>query len=135
MFATVRLINTFIIVELPCRMYRGWVRRTLQLYFPGKFQVNNTVLTTTLTTLSSRVDSLVNIPVNFMCMGILSASIYVYHVHVWCFQRPVKGIGSSESGVTDVCELWCWWESNPDPLEGQPLLLTTEPSLLSWFVF
>jgi hypothetical protein len=32
--------------------------------------------------------------------------------------------------VTDSCELPCGcWELNPDPLEEQPVFLSTEPSL------
>jgi hypothetical protein len=39
-------------------------------------------------------------------------------------------VRSPETGVTDSCELPCWcWELNLDPLEEQPVLLTTEPSL------
>ena len=41
-----------------------------------------------------------------------------------------KDSGSPASGVTDGCELPCGcWESNPGPLEEQPVLLTTEPAL------
>ena len=44
--------------------------------------------------------------------------------------KPEEGIGSSENGVTDSCELPCGcWESNPGPLEEQPVLFTVEPSL------
>ena len=37
-------------------------------------------------------------------------------------------------GVTDTCESTCeHWELNLSPLEKQPVLLTTEPSLYSLF--
>ena len=44
---------------------------------------------------------------------------------LWC-----EGVGSPGIGVTDNCELSheCW-ELNLGPLEEQPVLLTTEPSL------
>ena len=47
------------------------------------------------------------------------------------------GIRSPGTGVTDSRELPCGcWELNLDPLEEQPVLLTTEPSLQSQsFVF
>jgi hypothetical protein len=52
-----------------------------------------------------------------MCVGILPACL-------------CKGSRSSGTGVTDCCELPCGcWELNLDPLEEQPLPLTTEPSL------
>ena len=36
----------------------------------------------------------------------------------------------SDIGIKDICELLCvCWELNPDPLEEQPVILTTEPSL------
>jgi hypothetical protein len=36
----------------------------------------------------------------------------------------------SDIGVTNSCKLPCGcWELNPGPLEEQPVLLTTEPSL------
>lgn len=40
------------------------------------------------------------------------------------------------TGVTDSCELPCeCWELNLDPLEEQPVLLTTKPSLQPFFFF
>jgi hypothetical protein len=53
-----------------------------------------------------------------MCIG-------VWPAHLW------YGDGrSSGTGVIDSCELprGCW-ELNSGPLEGQPVLLTTEPFL------
>lgn len=39
-------------------------------------------------------------------------------------------VQSGGTGVTDGCELPCGcWESNPGPLEKQPVLLTAAPSL------
>ena len=44
--------------------------------------------------------------------------------------RPVEGIRSLGTGVTDACERLCgYWESNVDPLEEKPVLFMTEPSL------
>ena len=49
---------------------------------------------------------------------------YVPHMHAWCDGAP-------GTGVTDSCELpYGYWESNPSPLEEQPVLLITEPSSL-----
>ena len=41
-----------------------------------------------------------------------------------------ESVRFSGSGVTDSCQLLCGcWELNLDPLEGQLVLLTTDPSL------
>jgi hypothetical protein len=41
-----------------------------------------------------------------------------------------KYLGSSGTGVIDSYVLPCgYWKPNPDSLEEQPVLLTTEPSL------
>lgn len=65
-----------------------------------------------------------------MYMSILSACMYVYHVCAWGPRGSEESIRSLETTVTDGC--WppnrCW-ELNPDLLEGQTVLLTTEPSL------
>ena len=46
-----------------------------------------------------------------------------------CLYEEVRSL---ETGVTDNCELpYGYWELNPGPLEKQPVLLTTEPSLQS----
>lgn len=42
-----------------------------------------------------------------MCMSVLPACIYVYHVHAWHSQRPKESIRSTGIGVTDGCELLC----------------------------
>lgn len=54
----------------------------------------------------------------------------MYHIHVWCLQRPEEGKGSLAIGVTNSCELprGCQ-ESNPGPLQEQPVLLTSKSSL------
>ena len=43
-----------------------------------------------------------------------------------CSQRSEEDASSPETGVTDE---YGYWESNLGPLEEQPTLLTTEPSL------
>jgi hypothetical protein len=50
-----------------------------------------------------------------MCIGVLPAC---------------EGVRSPGTGVTDRYELLCGcWELNPVPLEEQPVLSTTKPSL------
>lgn len=45
-------------------------------------------------------------------------------------RMPEEDIRCSGTGVADDCELLCGcWESNPGPLEEQPVVLATEPSL------
>ena len=45
----------------------------------------------------------------------------------WPYICLYESVGSTETGVTDSCELSCGsWELNP---EEQPVLLTAEPSL------
>lgn len=50
--------------------------------------------------------------------------------------RPEEGISSPGTGIKDGCQrpLGCW-EENPCHLEGQPVLLTSEPSLPLPFIF
>lgn len=61
-----------------------------------------------------------------MCMGVF-ACMYVHHA---CNAEPKEAIKSSGTRVTDGYESLCgYWESNLGPLEEQPALLTTEPSL------
>jgi len=51
-------------------------------------------------------------------------------VCAWCSSKSEEGIGSLGNGGTDAYEASCrCWESNPDPLEEQPVLLSSEPSL------
>ena len=48
----------------------------------------------------------------------------------WVVQRAEEGIRCPRTEVADGCELPCWCqELNPSPLQEQPVLLTTEPSL------
>lgn len=50
----------------------------------------------------------------------------IFYLHV-CLR---EGVRSPETGMTDSYELPCGcWELNPGPLEEQPVVLTTEPSL------
>ena len=54
-------------------------------------------------------------------------------VHAWCPKRPEERIGVARTGVTGSCESPCGcWESSPGPQEGQPVLLTAEPSPQPW---
>lgn len=43
------------------------------------------------------------------------ACICVYHVHVWCLQRPEQAFRSPETGIVDGCWLpcGCWEPSKP----------------------
>lgn len=51
-----------------------------------------------------------------MCVRVLPACMYVYHLCAWCPQMPQGGIKAPGTGVTDGCELpHGSWESNPDP--------------------
>ena len=62
-------------------------------------------------------------------MGALPACTSVHHVSIWFSEQPEEGTESPETGATNGCELprGCW-ESNPGPLEEQPVLLTIEQS-------
>ena len=58
-------------------------------------------------------------------MGVLPACMSENHKHT----VSTEAIKSSQAGVTDGREPLCGcWESNPVPLEEQPVLLVTEPS-------
>ena len=60
-------------------------------------------------------------------MGVFAMCMSVNQVYAWCLQRPEVRSGTE---VVDSCELACEsWELNSGSLEGQPVLLTTEPSL------
>lgn len=64
-------------------------------------------------------------------MNILPASMSIYHVHAWHFQKPEDSVGSPEIGVKDACDpLFGIWFLNLGSLEAQSLLLTTESSTL-----
>lgn len=63
-----------------------------------------------------------------MCVYALHVCMSVHHVHLWCLRRPEEAIGYP--GITDGCELPCGCgEPNPAPLQKQPVLPSTEPSL------
>jgi hypothetical protein len=57
--------------------------------------------------------------------------------HCLAFQRPEEVTECPGTKVTDGCELpgGCW-QSNPGPLQEQPVLVTAEPSLqlLPWLL-
>jgi hypothetical protein len=67
----------------------------------------------------------------FMCMTVLPACIYVYHVCNWWPQMSEEGTSDSPSpAVMCGCDQTCSCsELNPGPLQEQQVLLTTEPSL------
>ena len=66
-----------------------------------------------------------------MCIDVLPARAYIlYTMCVYCPLKPEEGVRTSGTGVMDGCRLPCGcWELNSGPLEEQPVLLTTEPSL------
>jgi hypothetical protein len=65
-------------------------------------------------------------------MCVLPTRMYVQHVCAWYPWRLEEGVRSPGTGVKDACETphGCW-ESNPDPLQEQQVLLVTEPPLQS----
>ena len=69
--------------------------------------------------------------------GHLAADILELFDYLFCQHLCLcEGTRSSGAGVTDSCELPCGcWELNPDPLEEQPVLLTSEPSLIPLELF
>lgn len=55
----------------------------------------------------------------------LCLHIYLYATYVWCLCRSEDGIRAPGTGGLDSCEMACGcWESNPNPLEEQPVLLS-----------
>ena len=55
---------------------------------------------------------------------ILWLFMFCLHVHL------CEHVGSTESGLTDSCELPCgYWALDSGPLEEQPVLLTFQPFL------
>jgi hypothetical protein len=56
--------------------------------------------------------------------------MYVPHIYVWYPQRPERNIGSTRTGVTNCCTMGLLeaLDLNPGFLQGQPVLLTAEPS-------
>ena len=60
-----------------------------------------------------------------LCMGVLPAIISVQHVHAVSLESRSPGTEG-----TATCELPCGcWKLNQGPLEEQPILIITEPSL------
>jgi hypothetical protein len=54
----------------------------------------------------------------FMCVSILLACMYMYHMFAWYPCRPEEGVGCPGTEVTDGCELPCGYlELNSVPLE------------------
>lgn len=43
----------------------------------------------------------------FICLRLLSACMYVYHVHAWCPWRPDEGVRSSRIEFACSCEPLC----------------------------
>lgn len=53
-----------------------------------------------------------------------------YHVHAWCPGGQKRVSDPLGLELPSVC-----WELNPGPVEEQPVLLTTEPSLQPCLIF
>jgi len=56
----------------------------------------------------------------------------VHPLHAWCPQRPEEVVITPGAGVRGGCgppSPYRYWDLNPDPLEKQPVLLTTESLL------
>lgn len=61
--------------------------------------------------------------------------VSVYHLHAWCSKRPEEGIVFPGTEITDSCEQPCGcWQSNPDPPEEQPVLLTADSFFQPYFI-
>lgn len=74
--------------------------------------------------------------IHFMCMSVLPSCIYIYHVLYWCLRRSKEGVESPRTEITDSIELTCGcWEWKLSPLEKQQVLLASEPSLQTPFVY
>lgn len=51
-----------------------------------------------------------------MCMNVLPAHVYMYHVNVWCLQRSEEGVESPRTVITDGCAPpYESWEQNLGP--------------------
>lgn len=65
-----------------------------------------------------------------MSVDDLPICMLVRHMRAWCPQRPEEDARSSVTAVADCCELSCVCaDSSLAPLEEQPVLLASEPSL------
>ena len=62
-------------------------------------------------------------------MYIWATCTFLYCIHTWSPREPEEGVDPLEPGDTDGCELrgGCW-ESNPGPLEEQPVLWPAKQS-------
>lgn len=70
-------------------------------------------------------------------MNVLSTCISAYHMCAPgpCGRSEEGGNQIPETGVTGDCESLCrGWELNLNPLQGQPVVLTTEPAFLSLII-
>eukprot|EP00073_Rattus_norvegicus_P019278 XP_006228535.1 PREDICTED: B-cell lymphoma 3 protein isoform X1 [Rattus norvegicus] len=66
----------------------------------------------------------------FDCTWMFCLHISLCTRYLQCPLRPEESIRSPRTGITNTCKLQCeCWNSNPVPLEGEPGLLTNEPSL------
>lgn len=82
------------------------------------------------TNLKFDTEELVSFLDYFMCINVLPSCVYVQHVCAWCPRRSEEGVGYPRPGLMDNCEPPCrCWKLNPDPLQEQPVLLITGPSL------
>ena len=63
-----------------------------------------------------------------MCLSVLPACVYVYHVSAWYLQKSEEGIKSPGTGVTDSCKPCGCWEPNVSSARAASALYT-EPSL------
>ena len=72
------------------------------------------------------------LPLLLLLLLFLKIYLFLFYVYehfacmsTWYRQKLEEGVRPPGNGVTDSCELPCGcWESNPHPLEEQPLLLT-----------
>ena len=71
-----------------------------------------------------------------MCASSLPICLSVQHTSLWHPQKSGKGIGSTETGVTDFEPPICGcWELNLGPLQEQQGLLMIDPILQPQFPF
>lgn len=46
----------------------------------------------------------------FLCIGVLPAYMFIYHICAWCLQRPEESIRAPQTVITDLCEPQCGLE-------------------------
>lgn len=68
----------------------------------------------------------ITIPLKLHCLFVCLISFIWFCLHVLLCTICVPGV---QDGDKPLC--WCW-ESNPDPLQQQKVLLTIEPTIQSW---